>query len=94
MLLVALYSGGFLLQLMVDTGHVNVTVPVSVFCGIFHEWLKNIGVYRIAFCDCRGYCIQGSISDTDGKDEERNFTYSNLEPMVRLDMKIPSGRRC
>ncbi len=80
LLLVALYSGGFLLQLMVDAGHVSLNPFRCLYFAVSSMNGLKTSVFTVLlfFVIAGVIAFQGSISDTDGKDEERNFTYSNL----------------
>lgn len=80
LLLLALYTGGFLRQLLIDAGHVSLNPLRCLYFAVFSvEGLKTTAFTILLFVAFAGVVVfQGSISGTDGEDEERNFTYSKL----------------
>lgn len=80
LLLLALYTGGFLRQVVVDAGHMSLNPVRCLFMAVSSvEGLKT-SVFTVllflAFAEV--IVFQGTISSTGGEDEERNFTYSKL----------------
>lgn len=80
LLLLALYAGGFLRQIMTDAGHVSLN-PIRCLCAAVSsvQGIKTVLFTALLFLIFAGIIVfQGSISGTDGVDEERNFSYSKL----------------
>lgn len=80
LLLLALYAGGILRQLMVDAGHVSLNPLWCLYFAVSSVAGLKTSVFTVLLLAALAGVIvfQGSINDTDGEDEERNFTYSKL----------------
>lgn len=80
LLLLALYTGGFLRQIMVDAGHVRLNPLRCLYFAVSSVAGLKTSVFTVLlFAALAGVIVfQGGINDMDGEDEERNFTYSKL----------------
>ena len=78
--LLALYTGGFLRQLMVDAGNISLNPFRCLYFAVSSlQGLKTSVFTVLLFLVFAGIIVfQGSLSGTAGVDEERNFTYSKL----------------
>ena len=80
LLLLALYTGGVLRQLIVDAGHMSLNPVRCLYFAVSSvQGLKTAVFTILVFLAFAGVVVfQGSISGTEGVDEERNFSYSKL----------------
>lgn len=80
LVILALYAGGFLRQFMVDAGHMSLNPIRCLYFAVSSvQGLKTAVFTILLFLAFAGVVVfQGSISGTDGVDEERNFSYSKL----------------